>query len=52
MEELDSNHDGVLSEQEFILLLSQQSSNRYMQLLRENSVGFSSDVEHMSLLVK
>ena len=34
--EIDGDNDGVLSEQEFIMLLSHRSTNRYMALLRQH----------------
>jgi Ca2+-binding EF-hand superfamily protein len=43
--EIDANHDGHLSEQEFVQLLSHRSSHRYMELLHKHSVGWACDLE-------
>lgn len=46
LRKFDADGDGVLQEEEFIMLLSNQSSSRYMQLLQAKAASlYSSDVD-------
>ena len=37
LDELDTDHDGVISEEEFLTLLSNTSSNHYVQMLQQQA---------------